>query len=136
LDALESFRDGKTDYLLATDVAARGLDIMGIETVINFTMPSKLNTYIHRVGRTARAGEKGLSISLAGEDDRALLKQIIKYAKSKVKQRIVPADAVNECKLKIESLEEDVRAIHKDENAEREVTYMPPPNIRLLMVQI
>lgn len=84
-------------------------------------MPTKLTTYIHRVGRTARAGEKGLSISLAGENDRALLKQIIKYAKSKVKQRIVPSEAITEAKEKIQSLQDDVKAIYKEENAEREV---------------
>jgi ATP-dependent RNA helicase DDX27 len=59
LKALQNFRDGCADYLLATDLASRGLDIKGIETVINYDMPSQLAQYLHRVGRTARAGEKG-----------------------------------------------------------------------------
>jgi ATP-dependent RNA helicase DDX27 len=64
LKALQSFRDGTVDYLMATDLASRGLDIKGIETVINYDMPSQLAQYLHRVGRTARAGEKGLYVAL------------------------------------------------------------------------
>lgn len=64
LKALQSFRDGTVDYLMATDLASRGLDIKGIETVINYDMPSRLAQYLHRVGRTARAGEKGRYVAL------------------------------------------------------------------------
>lgn len=59
LKALQLFRDGHVNYLMATDLASRGLDIKGIETVINYDMPSQLAQYLHRVGRTARAGRKG-----------------------------------------------------------------------------
>jgi ATP-dependent RNA helicase DDX27 len=59
LKALQLFRDGQVNYLMATDLASRGLDIKGIETVINYDMPSHLSQYLHRVGRTARAGRKG-----------------------------------------------------------------------------
>lgn len=59
LQALQDFKDGKVQYLLATDLASRGLDIKGVETVINYDMPGQLAAYVHRVGRTARAGRKG-----------------------------------------------------------------------------
>jgi len=59
MKALQQFKDGNVDYLMATDLASRGLDIKGIETVINYDMPGQLAQYLHRVGRTARAGTKG-----------------------------------------------------------------------------
>ena len=59
LKALHSFREGCVDYLMATDLASRGLDIKGVETVINYDMPNQLAQYLHRVGRTARAGRRG-----------------------------------------------------------------------------
>lgn len=62
LRALQLFRDGRVNYLMATDLASRGLDIKGIETVINYDMPAQLSQYLHRVGRTARAGRTGRSV--------------------------------------------------------------------------
>lgn len=59
LRALKRFREGEIGFLLATDLASRGLDIKGIENVINYEMPKSIEIYLHRVGRTARAGRKG-----------------------------------------------------------------------------
>lgn len=64
LKALQQFRDGAVDFLMATDLASRGLDIKGIETVINYDMPGQLALYLHRVGRTARAGRTGRQVLL------------------------------------------------------------------------
>jgi ATP-dependent RNA helicase RhlE len=67
--ALENFRGGNTPVLVATDIAARGIDVQGVSHVINFDLPNEPETYVHRIGRTARAGASGIAISLveAGE---------------------------------------------------------------------
>ena len=63
-------------FLLATDVAARGLDILGVEAVINYDSPASLASYLHRIGRTARAGRQGRAVSLIEDSDRALVKEV------------------------------------------------------------
>ena len=67
---------GEVGFLLATDVAARGLDILGVEAVINYDSPANLAAYLHRIGRTARAGRQGRAVSLIEDSDRALVKEV------------------------------------------------------------
>jgi ATP-dependent RNA helicase RhlE len=74
--ALEAFREGKIDYLVATDIAARGLDVQGISHVVNFDVPRHAEDYVHRIGRTARAGLKGIAISLVAPEDRETVRSI------------------------------------------------------------
>jgi ATP-dependent RNA helicase RhlE len=64
-DAMEGFKSGKYRILVATDIAARGIDVTGIEVVINFEMPSEDDAYVHRIGRTGRAGQPGRAITFA-----------------------------------------------------------------------
>jgi len=76
--ALEDFRAGKNRALVATDLAARGIDIDDITHVINYEIPYVPETYVHRIGRTARAGAKGIAISICEADERSLIKDIEK----------------------------------------------------------
>ena len=126
LEALEAFREGSVDVLLCTDLAARGLDIPGVEAVVNFEMPSQVETYVHRIGRTARAGRGGKSCTLIGEGRRFLMKEVIKdaeektrKAKSKNKQestgvirsRTIPSAVVAHFVAKINSLAQHVKEV-------------------------
>ncbi|MEK7630174.1 MAG: DEAD/DEAH box helicase [Patescibacteria group bacterium] len=75
-EALEGFKNGKYRVLVATDIAARGIDVKGIELVLNFDLPSTAEDYVHRIGRTARAGGVGHAISFATPDERSDVKAI------------------------------------------------------------
>ncbi|XP_022976906.1 DEAD-box ATP-dependent RNA helicase 28 isoform X1 [Cucurbita maxima] len=119
LDALELFRKQQVDYLIATDVAARGLDIIGVQTVINFACPRDLTSYVHRVGRTARAGREGYAVTLVTDNDRSLLKAIAKRAGSKLKSRIVAEQSIKKWSEMIEGMEDQVNMILREEREER-----------------
>ena len=75
--------------LVATDVAARGLDIEGMDLVINFDMPRSGDEYVHRIGRTGRAGAEGLAISLICHNDWNLMSSIERYLKQRFEKRVI-----------------------------------------------
>ncbi|WP_296264576.1 ATP-dependent RNA helicase RhlB [Pseudomonas sp. UBA6562] len=87
---LENFREGRVTVLVATDVAGRGIHIDGISHVINFTLPEDPDDYVHRIGRTGRAGANGVSISFAGEDDSYQLPGIEELLGRKIKCEMPP----------------------------------------------
>lgn len=84
-------------------------------------MPHNLTQYIHRVGRTARAGKKGTAVTLVGEAERKLLKEIVKNAKDVPKSRVVPPGIIERYREKIESMASDIKAIVQQEKEERMV---------------
>ena len=90
LVALEDFKAGKTAVLVATDVASRGLDIEGLPQVINFDIPRSPEDYVHRIGRTGRAGAEGEAISLVSPDDLEALAAIERLIHRKVERVLVP----------------------------------------------
>ncbi len=82
--ALDSFRSGRIRALVATDIAARGIDVDGVTHVINFDLPNDPESYVHRIGRTARAGAAGIAISFCDHDERAYLRDIEKTIRQSV----------------------------------------------------
>ncbi|MEO1662425.1 MAG: DEAD/DEAH box helicase [Pseudomonadota bacterium] len=89
LKALAAFKNGDCRILVATDIAARGIDIDGISHVVNFEMPNVAEQYVHRIGRTARAGKDGVSISLVAEDELYYLREVEKI--TRVEVEVLPA---------------------------------------------
>lgn len=138
LNAIASFRDGRATHLLATDLASRGLDIPRVETVLNYSVPTTSTAYLHRVGRTARAGRAGVACTLfspqrqsssktksdkgKAASERALLRPILRLAKSQaapIRTRTLPTPAITSLIDQIRSLQPEIDAIIKEEKEER-----------------
>ena len=82
--ALQAFKAGKVRALVATDIAARGIDVDNVSHVINYELPNVSEAYVHRIGRTARAGKTGISISLCSDDERKMLKDIERVTRQRI----------------------------------------------------
>ncbi|MBI1812413.1 DEAD/DEAH box helicase [Candidatus Peregrinibacteria bacterium] len=89
-EALEGFKSGKYRILVATDIAARGIDVTGIAVVINFDLPDDAGDYVHRIGRTARAGREGRAISFASPDQASSVKSIERLIRSQLRRKPLP----------------------------------------------
>jgi ATP-dependent RNA helicase DeaD len=87
---LRRFRDRVSEILVATDVAARGLDIEGVSHVVNFDVPSSPDAYVHRIGRTGRAGREGVAVTLAEARETRMLRNIEQFTKRKIAIESVP----------------------------------------------
>jgi len=90
--ALAAFRSGEVKIMIATDIAARGIDVSGVSHVINFELPNVPEQYVHRIGRTARAGAAGVAVSFCAEDERPYLKDIEKLTRQKIDVAPLPAN--------------------------------------------
>jgi len=116
------FRSGKTDLLIATDVAARGLDIDHVSHVINFDVPTEPEAYVHRIGRTGRAGREGVAITFVEPREQRLLRNIQQATKQKIEMATLPTVAdLRHRRLAITraALREELVAPMSDEAADR-----------------
>jgi ATP-dependent RNA helicase DeaD len=106
---MQLFRGEKTEILVATDVAARGLDIDHVSHVINFDLPSAPEVYIHRIGRTGRIGREGVAITLAEPREQRFLKNIERLTKQKIEIGRLPSES-DLRKRRMEAIKETLRA--------------------------
>ena len=88
---MNSFRTSNVDILVATDVAARGIDIDGIDCVINYDVPNENELYVHRIGRTARAGSEGVALTIATSKAKGKIEEIERYTKRKIIRDEIPS---------------------------------------------
>ncbi|MCV5446369.1 helicase-related protein, partial [Escherichia coli] len=79
IESIRKFHEGEVPFLIATDVAARGIDLPNVSHVINYDMPYGADVYVHRIGRTGRAGNRGCAISLVEAHDMAMVAKIERY---------------------------------------------------------
>jgi ATP-dependent RNA helicase RhlE len=93
---LEGFKRGRVRVLVATDVAARGIHVEEIDTVVNFDLPTEPETYVHRVGRTGRAGASGVAFTLCGADERSQLASIERLTRSTLRKLELPEGLARE----------------------------------------
>ena len=92
LKVLDAFRDGEVKIVVATDVAGRGIDVKGLEYVVNFDFPYEAEDYVHRIGRTGRAGSTGIAISFADEYESCQIPDIEKYINEELKCTVIGPD--------------------------------------------
>ena len=90
-NVMSKFKAGTTTILVATDVAARGIDVSGLDAVINYDIPLDEEYYVHRIGRTGRAGMSGKAFSLVARDEKFRLRQIENYTKVKIEKGVIPS---------------------------------------------
>jgi ATP-dependent RNA helicase DeaD len=90
-NVMSKFRSGVTNILVATDVAARGIDVDNVDAVINYDIPLDEEYYVHRIGRTGRAGKSGKAFSLVGKDEKYRLREIQNYTKVRIEKGVIPS---------------------------------------------
>lgn len=115
LDALEKFRSQGYAYLVATDVAGRGLDIVGVDVVINYDAPPSLDTYLHRIGRTARAGAEGRAVTFVTDANRELLREIVTSTKQQLTKRVVPEEVIAYYDQQLQLHQRHLKLVEKQE---------------------
>lgn len=120
---MDKFRKSTIDILVATDVAARGIDVDDVDLVVNYDMPQDNEYYVHRIGRTARAGRFGTAISFITSRDYGSLREIERYTKTKIEKKAIPTIKDME-KNRSSKLLEKIRVILNEKNFEKELKFL------------
>lgn len=120
---MANFRTGKTDILIATDVAARGLDIDYVEAVFNYDIPQDDEYYVHRIGRTGRAGRAGKAFSFVRGKEVYKLKDIMRYCKTKIFAQPVPSSQ-DVAQMRAEKVMDKIETIIEEENLQKMINFI------------
>ena len=120
---MDKFRNNTIDILVATDVAARGIDVDDVDMVVNYDMPQDNEYYVHRIGRTARAGRTGTAVSFVTSREYGNLRQIEKYTKTKIEKISIPTIKDME-KNRSSVLMDKIRQILDEDNFEKELKFL------------
>ncbi|MBA3055705.1 MAG: DEAD/DEAH box helicase [Sphingomonadales bacterium] len=118
--ALDGFRSGSVPILVATDIAARGIDVSGVSHVFNFEMPNVAEQYVHRIGRTARAGADGIALSFVAPDERPYLKDIERLTGVKLMPKPLPEDFLKQAATLPAAKRSDPSDERSDRNSHRQ----------------
>ena len=117
--ALQAFRKGEIRILIATDIAARGIDVSGVSHVFNFELPNVPEQYVHRIGRTARAGRDGIAISFVDGEERGWLRQIERLTRVQLQPVPLPEDFAAEVARMPQPKQAPATAQRRHEDARR-----------------
>lgn len=120
---MANFRNNNVDILVATDVAARGIDVDDVEAVFNYDIPSDEEYYVHRIGRTGRAGRSGKAYTFAFGREMYKLKDIQRYTKTRI-DRIKPPTMADVEETKISNIFQNIRTIIEDKNYEKYISHI------------
>ena len=112
--ALDNFRSGRLKVLIATDIAARGIDVDGISHVVNYDLPNIPESYVHRIGRTARAGKEGIAISLCSREERGYLRDIERLTRTPIRKLDTPEPSAEDLRPRAARPESEARPPQND----------------------
>ena len=120
---MNKFRNGNVRFLVATDVAARGLDISNLDFIVNYDVAQNYDSHIHRIGRTARAGSSGFALTLVSKEDLSNFNVIKRQSKGKIVEKDVPSDAELE-EIKINRILDEVKNSIKVDNLKNDMDFI------------
>jgi ATP-dependent RNA helicase DeaD len=112
---MNKFREGNTDILVATDVAARGIDVSGVTHVYNFDIPQDSESYVHRIGRTGRAGKTGVAITFATPREKGQIHSIEKASKGKIQRKSIPTVAEARESIQQAAVEKMIQLVEEEQ---------------------